>query len=134
MRNKKGSVKSSRRLKWAHLRTNRVSFRRVQGGIRWECRRLRLEQTLECESQRHLNLPRAADGVDRLSQTGRALVKVASDERTSAVGRTLRSRGDGIRRGRRRRKRVEGQILTHIINRDVEAGSIRQVVDVEAVL
>src|ERR1700730_5856211 len=98
---KKASVRSSPRLRRAHLRTNRVSFRRADGGIRWECRRLRLEQTLECESQRHLNLPRAADGMNRLSQTESSLVKVASDERTSAIGRTLRSRGDGIRRGRR---------------------------------
>src|SRR5579863_338631 len=76
-------------------------IRRAGGSIRWECRRSRLKPSLECESQRHLNLPRAADGVDRLSQTGRALIEEAADEWTSAIGRTLRSRGNRIRRGRR---------------------------------
>src|ERR1700730_19251787 len=134
---KKASVRSSPRLRRAHLRTNRVSFRRVQGGIRWECRRLRLEQTLECESQRHLNLPRAADGVDRLSQTGRALIEEITDEWISAVSRTRGRRGHWTVRYSTvclGRSRVERKILTHIVDGDVEACMVCQVVDVQAVL
>ena len=48
------------------------------------------EASSERKSQRHLNLPRAADGMDCLSQTRGAGIEEATDKWIALVGRTCR--------------------------------------------
>src|SRR5215469_8475449 len=78
------------------FRTVRRLQQKAPGGTRCECRRAFFESTSKHESERHLNLPRAADRMHGLTESGGAGIKEVADKWIAAVGRTGGSRGHGM--------------------------------------
>src|SRR5208282_3602148 len=82
---------------------------------------------LEGEAQRHLDLPRAADGLVGDAQTARSWTLVQG-----CVGGVARSRRCWL--SKNVGKAVVVDVLADVVDRDIEARSVGQVVDLEHVL
>jgi len=81
---------------------------------------------LEVETQRHLNLPRAADRVRNQTKSRRTAIERIAGRRRTAIARQYRLTG--------RRISVVSGILRYFIAGYIEAGGVGQVIDIERVL
>jgi hypothetical protein len=79
---------------------------------------------LEIQPQRHLHLPRATDGFIHYAQTRRHVIE-AAEGHIAAVRRQRRCPCDG--------ELIVELVLRNVVDGDIEAGGIREVVNVEAV-
>lgn len=86
---------------------------------------LRLTQKLEQHAQRHLDLPRAADGFVGDAQAAQARALIQRGE--AGVARLCRSGLPGVGEA------VEVDVLIDVVDREIEAGGVGQVEHIEGV-
>ena len=101
--------------------------RRRPGGRRFLLENGVLWQALERQAQRHLNLARAADRFVGDAETAKRGTHVKRGDAETAIAR-------GDRRGQSLlREAVEVDVLTNVIDRNVEARRVGEVINIETI-